>query len=250
MLALLFHAAAHAQEPTAAEDRASASQVADPRTRILEIKELEVDGDATLRNAPQPIFVNFERSPHLTAMVASDLERRGIRVTRDAAAASTQLAMSARVRLSGPIGNRVFDIGEMFEKVIAGAPPEQQAQLHALEQGAQGARDAVYVRGFYEAGLFTPFMYSYFTAAALADALGIRGGINQALAGDPRGFCLTNCANWKNTYTQVIVFAAVTTGSETRKARSTIKAWMADVAPEPPFDVAYTELLDKRLLPK
>jgi hypothetical protein len=225
-----------------------APEIRDPREQIKEIVDLYTEGEASLAKAPRPVFVVFENSPHLSEMVAADLERRGVKTTADAAAAPTKLELSGRVLMSGPFGRHTFDMGQVFEKVLANAPVAEQVKVTDAQRVGYATRDVALAAGWYKVGLFTPFLFDYFSVNALADALGVKGGMNRAIAGDSRGFCLSGCDNWKNTVHQILIFATVKSGGEVAKARAGIKAWLTQPNPQPPFDVAYTELLDRRLL--
>lgn len=239
-----------AQTPAAANapQRRAATSLEELKSRLLELKEIEFGGeDAPL--PPVPVFVEFARSPLLSQVVAQDLRARGVRVAETKEEAAAVLALSGRVKLEGSIGRRYFDIGETFEKIAAKDPEVARiAELSPGAAAAAGARDAALARTLYEVGLFDKFLRNYFSVMALSDVLGIRGRVNTLIAGDPRGFCLTNCEHWKHIHHTLALFATVEAGDRRWKSRVIVKAWMAQIDPQPVFDVAYESLVGERLL--
>lgn len=243
---------AAAEGPIAAaeqkQERRAAASLDELKARLLDLKDLSFGGDlAALPKAP--VFVEFVGSPLLSSVVAQDLRARGVQVAAAREGAAGVLTLSGRVQLDGSIGRRYFDIGETFEKIAA--KDEEAARIAersaALEAGA-GARDAAMASALYQAGLFDKFLRNYFSVVSLADVMGIRGSLNTLIAGDPRGFCLTNCEHWKHIHHTMVLFAKFDAGETSWKGRVVVKAWMVQIDPQPVFDVAYEALMAERLL--
>lgn len=220
------------------------------KKRAKEILELTVEGDATLIGAPQPVGVEFKESNRVALLVAEDLTRRGVASAFKPAAEGTLLKLSARVSMRGPAGRMSFDLGNMFEKIMAGKSAAEQAQIDPEQNAVFGATAYARTAGLERVGLFGPYLYQYFSVMSIADALGIHSSVNKALTGDARGVCLINCDNWKNTHHWVIVDAVVIANGQERTARAVLKAWMTDIDPQTAFDIAYQALLQDRLLLK
>jgi len=255
-MAVLVHAAPafaeDAKAPTApaAVVIAPATSLDDLKSRVKKINELVVEGDATLIGRPGPIAVEFKDSTRVALLVAEDLTRRGFPAVANTAGQPTTLRLSARVSMGGPAGRMAFDLGTMFEKVIAGKPAAEQAQIDPAQNVVFGATSYLRTAGLTRIGLFDPFLYRYFTVMAISDALGIHGAANKALTGDQRGICLINCDHWKDTLHWIIVDAVVVSGGEEQKSRAVMKAWLAEIDPQTAFDIAYQTLLQDGLLRK
>lgn len=258
-LATSFIAVAGAQTP-ASPPNVGSPQVDPPaqavgsleqlKARAKEIIELTVEGDATLVGAPGPVGVDFKDSKRVGLLVAEDLSRRGVPAIPTLGSTPTELRLSARVALRGPSGRLSFDLGTMFEKIIAGKSASEQAQVDPEQNVIFGATAYARTAGLERVGLFTPYLYRYFSAMSLADALGVHSAFNKAVTGDSRGVCLINCDNWNNTHHWVIVDAVVVRDGQERTARAVLKAWMTEVDPQTTFDIAYQALLEDRLLRK
>lgn len=220
------------------------------KKRAKEIVELTVEGDATLVAAPQPVGVEFKQSNRVALLVAEDLTRRGVASVVNPTGEGTLLKLSARVSMRGPAGRMSFDLGSMFDKIIAGKSAAEQAQIDPEQNAVFGATAYARTAGLERVGLFGPYLYQYFSAMSIADALGIHSSVNKALTGDARGVCLINCDNWKNTHHWVIVDAVVIANGQETTARAVLKAWMTDIDPQTAFDIAYQALLQDRLLLK
>lgn len=80
--------------------------------------------------------------------------------------------------------------------------------------------------------------------------MGISGSVNTWLTGDPRGICLTNCEHWKHIHHRLVLFVRweAADGGPSWKGNADIKAWMAQIDPQPVFDVAYETVVAERLL--
>lgn len=240
---------AQAADPVAgaAGARGAATSLDELKGRLLELKEVAFGGELAALPAV-PVFVEFAGSPLLSAAVAQDLRARGVRVAASKSEAEAVLTLSGRVQLDGSIGRRYFDIGATFEKIAAA--DEQAARIaddSAQLAATAAARDAAMAQALYRVGLFDKFLHNYFSVAAVSDALGIRGRVNTWIAGDPRGFCLTNCEHWKHIHHTLILFARLE-GVASWKGHVLVKAWMEKVDPQPVFDVAYESLLSEHLL--
>lgn len=233
---------------TSGDRQRAAASLDELKARLLELKEITFGGE--LQALPKvPVFVQFERSPLLSTVVAQDLRARGVQVAEAREQAAAVLTLSGRVQLEGSIGRRYLDIGETFEKIAAqDAEAARIGERSAVFAAAAGARDTAMARAVYEVGLFDKFLRNYFTVGAVADALGIRGRVNTLIAGDPRGFCLTNCEHWKHIHHRLILFARLEGGEPSWKGHVEVKAWMAQIDPQPVFDVAYETLVAQRLL--
>lgn len=241
-------AAAPSSPGSSSAEPALVTTLADLKARTRKIMELTVEGDATLRGAPTPVRVEFKDSPRMALLVANDLTRRGIQAGVEPVTAQATLRMDARISMTGPGGRLTFNLGTMLEKIMAGKSGAELAEVDPLTNAAFNARDYAVKRGLTRVGLFDPFQMRYFTIVSITDALGLHGSVNRWLTGDPRGICLANCDHWKDTMHWVIVDATVTTGSDEKKSRAVLKAWMKEVDPQTTFDIAYQALIEDRLL--
>jgi hypothetical protein len=183
-------------------------------------------------------------------LAAQDLTRRGFTSVGNSTDGATLLKLSARVSMRGPAGRMSFDLGTMFDKIMAGKSAAEQAQLDPEQNAVFGATAYARTAGLERIGLFGPYLYQYFSVMSIADALGIHSSVNKALTGDARGVCLINCDNWKNTHHWVIVDAVVVRDGQEKTARAVLKAWMTEIDPQTTFDIAYQALLQDRLLLK
>lgn len=236
--------------PEAAALNQPVASLDDLKKRAKEVLELTVEGDATLVGAPQPIAVEFKGSKRVAMLVADDLTRRGVTSVGNATDGPTSLKLSARVSMRGPAGRMSFDLGTMFDKIMAGKSAAEQAQIDPEQNAVFGATAYARTAGLERIGLFGPYLYQYFSVMSIADALGVHSSVNKALTGDNRGVCLINCDNWKNTHHWVIVDAVVVRDGQEKTARAVLKAWMTEIDPQTTFDIAYQAILQDRLLLK
>ncbi len=87
------------REASGERTRAAAS-LDELKARLLELKEISFGGELqALPNAP--VFVQFERSPLLSTVVAQDLRARGVQVAEAREQAAAVLTLSGRVQLDG-----------------------------------------------------------------------------------------------------------------------------------------------------
>lgn len=252
-LALTVSPARAAGEAAVPEgNRSSPSAVAAPagsvdelKARLLDLKDLSIGGTLPTLPTTQSIYVEFVGSPLLGSVVSNDLRARGLTIASTPVEAIVKLTLRGRIQLDGSIGRRYFDVGEIFEKIAASDPDARDiVKQSAAFQFGTGLREAALAQGWYRVGLFDKFLRNYFTVVGLSDALGLRGGVNTLIAGDPRGFCLSNCDHWKHVHHTVLLFAKVDAAEQTN-GTVTVKAWMTQVDPQPVFDFAYEMLLTR-----
>lgn len=216
--------------------------------RAKAIKEIEIEGDASLIGVASPIGVLFKESPGLSKLVAADLLQRGVPVTVDVGASKTEFTLSARLTMSGPAGRIFFSYGPMFEKLMAAKSPDDPAKVDPALNLASAVASYGVSKGLERVGLFNSFLFDYYNVLTLSDLLGVRAAVNKALTGDARGVCLVNCTHWNDTYHWIIIDATVIQQGVEKRARVAAKMFLAQIDPQTAFDIAYEALLRDRLL--
>lgn len=224
-----------------------ARSVDDLRERFAEVKGIETSGDALALREAGPVWVEFRNSPLLSQAVADDLRARGFPIAASREEARSTLSLQVRVQLDGSVGRSYMDLGETFEKIAASdASVAEAIRRPAGAQQVDGLRDAALVQAWYGVGLFDKFLRNYFSVAALSDVVGARAGFNRLIAGDPRGFCLTNCEHWRHIHHRTLIFAKLSTDGRELNARAESKIWMKTVDPQPAFDFTFEHLVQSK----
>jgi hypothetical protein len=197
--------------------------------------ESKANGFAEMNTAVDgPVYVEFANSPALTAHLSEMLRAGGFQVTSDKASARSVVALSGDlVLLGGPVyykGVKVA-IGEATEKTLALARPGQGSGVAAAVAGVStvALNSAAYAKSVAPAlhGLQLSRM-----ADVLGDASGAKSWFNTKVAGDPRGFCLSRCDDWKKVKQAAYVRLVVSTGGADRTIRVQSLVYSEVVAPD------------------
>ena len=215
-----------ASEPAAAKK--TLPEPADFTTKASGLVELVVGRDS-------PIYAEFQGSPALTQRLREALQARGFELATNASSSRATLQFRGEIVLMG--GPKFYkgvtaSIGEATEKALKLAKESGQVTTAdvvqttagvALNAAALNASLNNFTRGLAISGL----------ANALGDATGMRAWFNTAVAGDPRGICLSRCEDWNKVNQTVYLW--VTLDSKTsgqKEVRILSKAFSETVAPD------------------
>ena len=221
-------AAAAASEPTAAAPKKTTLEPADVTTKANGQIELVVGRDS-------PIHAEFQGSPALTLRLREALQARGFELAPDAGSSKATLQFRGdMVLMGGPKFHKGVKapIGETTEKALKLAKESGQVTTAdvvqttagvALNAAALNASLNNFTRGLAISGI----------ANALGDATGTRAWFNTAVAGDPRGICLSRCEDWNKVDQTVYLWVTLDSKAAGRKEiRILSKAISDTVAPE------------------
>ena len=78
---------------------------------------------------------------------------------------------------------------------------------------------------------------------SLAESSGIKGAFNRAVTGDPRGICLSRCADWNKVNQTAYVWIAFQAGDTKREIRVLTKAFSESIVPEQVVDRALVDAI-------
>ncbi len=181
-----------------------------------------------------PVFVEFERSQILTARMNSLLKDVGFQTaaTKEAAAVTVTVGGDLAL-LGGPVfykGAKV-KIGDVAERTLASTKPGEGAEVVNAAQNAV----TVALNAAAYAGTASSFLRGYQMSRmvdAIGDQLGLKASFNTALTGDPRGWCLSRCDDWKKVSQTAYVTIKVTCGDKTQMIRVKSSALSETLAPE------------------
>mgnify|MGYP001411207020 FL=1 len=221
-------AAAAASEPTVAASKKTTLEPADVTTKANGQIELTVGRDS-------PIYAEFQGSPALTLRLREALQARGFELAPDAGSSKATLQFRGdMVLMGGPKFHKGVKapIGETTEKALKLAKESGQVMTAdvvqttagvALNAAALNASLNNFTRGLAISGI----------ANALGDATGMRSWFNTAVAGDPRGICLSRCEDWNKVDQTVYLWVTLDSKAAGRKEiRILSKAISDTVAPE------------------
>lgn len=197
--------------------------------------QTQVNGRIGLQpGAHMPPFVEFDRSPALTQVLASALEAQGVPTTTDRSAARSTLSIRGDVVLrGGPVfykGAKVA-MGDATERTLAASAASRTPSAGEAAHAAAGmALNAAALKS-----AATPF-WSGLAVSRMADVLGevtgIKGAFNTALTGDPRGICLSRCEDWKKVEQTAYGFVTFTSADGKQELRVRASAFSETLAPE------------------
>jgi hypothetical protein len=181
-----------------------------------------------------PLFVEFDRSPALTQVLASALEAQGVSTTTDRSAAKAALFIRGDVVLmGGPVFHKGAKVamGEATERTLAASAANRTPSAGEAANTAVGvALSAAALKS-----ATTPF-WSGLAVSRMADVLGeatgIKGAFNTALTGDPRGICLSRCEDWKKVKQTAYAFVTFTSPDGKQELRVLASAVSETLAPE------------------
>ena len=217
-----------ASEPTVTPAKKTTLEPADFTTKASGLVELMVGRDS-------PIFAEFQGSPILTQRLREALQARGFALAPDAGSSKATLQFRGDVvLLGGPKFHKGVKapIGEATEKAlklakesgpVTTADVVQTTAGVALNAAALNAGLNNFTRGLAISGI----------ANALGDATGVRNSFNTAVAGDPRGICLSRCEDWNKVNQTVYLWVMLDSKAAGQKEiRIMSKAFSETVAPD------------------
>ena len=242
MIAALLQAPtfANAQQPDPALQAASGptAQPAPAKKTTLDPADIttKANGQIELVVArDSPIFAEFQGSPALTQRLRESLQARGFELAPDAGSSKAALQFRGDIALMG--GPKFYKgvkapIGEATEKALKLARENGQVTTADVVQTTTGiALNAA----AYNASLnnFARGMAITGMANALGDATGLHGWFNTAVAGDPRGICLSRCEDWNKVNQTVYLWVTLDSQAAGQKeVRILSKAFSETVAPD------------------
>ena len=235
---LLTPAFAQAQQPEPAGPAASAPATTPAKKTTLEPADFTTKATGQIElvvGRDSPIYADFQGSSALTLRLREALQARGFELAPDAGSSKATLQFRGdMVLMGGPKYHKGVKapIGETTEKALKLAKESGQVTTADVAQTTAGvALNAAalnsslnnFSRGLAISGI----------ANALGDATGMRAWFNTAVAGDPRGICLSKCEDW-NKVNQT-VYLSVTLDSQAagkKEVRILSKAFSETVAPD------------------
>ena len=235
---LLTPVVAQAQQPEPAVPAASAPATTSAKKTTLEPADFTTKATGQIElvvGRDSPIYADFQGSPALTLRLREALQARGFELAQDASSSRATLQFRGDIVLmGGPKFHKGVKapIGEATEKAlklvkesgqVTTADVVQTTAGVALNAAAFNASLNNFTRGLAISGL----------ANALGDATGMRSWFNTAVAGDPRGICLSRCEDWNKVNQTVYLW--VTLDSKTsgqKEVRILSKAFSETVAPD------------------
>lgn len=217
-----------ASAPATAPAKKTTLEPADFTTKASGQIDLEVGRDS-------PIYAEFQGSPTLTQRLREALQARGFDLAPDAGSSKATLLFRGDIALlGGPKFHKGVKapVGEATEKALKVAKESGQLTTAdvvqttagvALNAAALNASLNNFTRGLAISGL----------ANALGDATGMRAWFNTAVAGDPRGICLSRCEDWNKVDQKVYLWVTLDSKAAGRKeVRILAKAFSEMVAPD------------------
>ena len=229
---------AQAQQPEPAEPAASGSTTTPAKKTTLDSADFTTKASGLVElvvGRDSPIFAEFQGSPVLTQRLREALQARGFELATDASSSKATLQFRGEIVLMG--GPKFYkgvkaSIGEATEKAlklakeigqVTTADVVQTTAGVALNAAALNASLNNFTRGLAISGL----------ANALGDATGMRAWFNAAVAGDPRGICLSQCENWNKVNQAVYLWVTLDSKATGQKeVRIMSKVFSETVAPD------------------
>ena len=182
-----------------------------------------------------PIYAEFQGSPTLTQRLREALQARGFELARDADSSKAVLQFRGDIALMG--GPKFYKgvkapIGEATEKALKLARDNGQVTTADVVQTTAGvALNAAAFNG--SLNNFTRGLAISGVANALGDATGMRAWFNTAVAGDPRGICLSRCEDWNKVAQTVYLWVTLDSkAAGLKEVRILSKALSETVAPD------------------
>ena len=192
-----------------------------------------------------PIYVEFMGSQVLTDRLTAFAVAQGFEVTADAAAARAKLVVGGELELEG---------GPKFQKRLRiplsqiaqdQVPSSSESQKTTSREVAAIAHDAVLTGIAYKLSLghFLQGVSLSQLVASIGTATGVTGRMNAWLVGDPRGFCLSRCENWRKVHQSVVVTVALDGAGISSSLRVQARAYSETLAPVELVETAMLEVI-------
>ena len=196
----------------------------------------KVSGTVDLEPATSgAVYVDFSKSPTMSAKVAEMLEKGGFKVTSKRGDAATTIQISGDlVLVGGPVYSKGLkvEIGDAMERALARGAPDGQG---AGKQEAVADVSTLTVNALAFTKTVSPAMQALRLsrmADVLAEESGLKGWLNGKVAGDPRGFCLSRCEDWKKVKQAAYVSVVVQGGGLQQSIRVQSTAFSEVMAPD------------------
>lgn len=225
------HAQHSADDQKAAEPKAAAAETKD----VLSESDFTVTANGTIGldvAKHSPIYAEFDGSPALSDRLRASLKDLGMTLAQDKASAKASLLFKGDlVLLGGPKfykGAKV-SVGNATEKALKDA--NGQTRTADVVGGAAGLA----LNGAAFAGAMNNFTRGLAISGmvnALGDAGGMRSWFNTAVAGDPRGVCLSRCNEWNKVKQTVYLSATLEWDGKKDEVRILTNAFSETVAPD------------------
>lgn len=221
-VALQVPAFSQAQQPEPAVPAASEPTVTAAKKTTLEPTDITTKATGQIElvvGRDSPIYAEFQGSPALTQHLREALQARGFELAQDAGSSKAALQFRGDIVLmGGPKFHKGVKapIGDATEKALKLAKESGQVTTAdvvqttagvALNAAALNASLNNFTRGLAIGGI----------ANALGDATGARGWFNTAVAGDPRGICLSRCEDWNKVSQTVYLWVTLDSKSAGQK---------------------------------
>lgn len=185
-----------------------------------------------------PVFAEFDRSATLTMKLADALADKGFAIALDKSSAKSVLVFSGDIALMG--GPNYFKgvkvpIGEVTEKALQTAKDTPEiTRADVFQTTAAIAINTAALRAS-----ITPFWTGLALSgivSAIGSATGVSGAFNKAVAGDPRGWCLSRCEDWNKVNQTVYLRISMQSGDSKQDIRVVSKAFAEAVVPDQVLD--------------
>ena len=235
---LQMPAFAQGQQPEPAAPAASGSTTKPAKKTTLEPADFTTKASGLVElmvGRDSPIFAEFQGSPVPTQRLRQALQSQGFELAPDARSSKAALQFRGDIVLmGGPTFHKGVKapIGEATEKALTLAKENSQVTAAdvvqttagvALNAAALNASLNNFTRGLAIGGI----------ANALGDATGVRSWFNTAIAGDPRGICLSRCEDWNKVTQAVYLWVTLDSNAAGQKeVRIMSKAFSETVAPD------------------
>lgn len=229
---------AQAQQPEPAEPAASGSTTTPAKKTTLDSADFTTKANGQIDlvvGRDSPIFAEFQGSSVLTQRLREALQSQGFELAPDDSSSKAALQFRGDIVLmGGPKFHKGVKapIGEATEKALKLAKENgpvttpdvvQTTARIALNAASLNASLNNFTRGLAIGGI----------ANALGDATGVRSWFNTAVAGDPRGICLSRCEDWNKVNQTVYLWVTLDSKAAGQKeVRIMLKAFSETVAPD------------------
>jgi len=246
--------AQQAQEPPGVSENAKQPEEKTPAT-ATEFQESEftttANGVVVMDVAKNsPLYAEFEGSQALTDKLRESMAARGFVMTNDPAAAAAKLLLRGDVVLLG--GPKFYKgvkepVGKATERTLSANAGKttagdvaRGALSGSLNAAAYLASSNNFMRGLSISGM----------ASALGESTGAKGWFNTAVAGDPRGICMSRCEDWKKVNQTVYLWITLDSKGEAKQeVRMMTKVFSETVAPDQLIQFAVVKAFDQVKMP-
>jgi hypothetical protein len=227
-----------AQQPEPAGQAASAPATTSPKKATLEPDDFTTKATGQIELAvgrDSPIYAEFQGSPALTQRLREALQAQGFELAPEAGSSKATLQVRGDIALmGGPKFHKGVKapIGETTEKALKLAQQNGQVTRADVVQTTTGLALG---SAAYKASMsnFTRGLAISDIVNVMGEATGMRAWFNTAVAGDPRGICLSRCEDWNKVNQTVYLWVTLDSKiSGQKEIRVLSKAFSETVAPD------------------